>query len=65
MLSLIEKSLDACRYLQSNGEWERSVWLAKVSLRDEDCEEIMGKWAEYLASPSLCLKVTPLFLEYS
>lgn len=31
LLCVIHKALDACRYLQSNGQWDKSVWLAKVS----------------------------------
>lgn len=34
LLCLIGKGLDACRYLQAAGQWEDSVWLAKVSLLD-------------------------------
>ena len=31
LLCVIHKALDACRYLQSNGQWDKSIWLAKVS----------------------------------
>ena len=30
-LCLIDKGLDACRYLQTYGEWYQAAWLAKVS----------------------------------
>ena len=30
LLSLIDKGLDACRYLQAYGQWEQASWLAKV-----------------------------------
>jgi len=30
LLSLIDKGLDACRYLQAYGQWEQAAWLAKV-----------------------------------
>lgn len=30
LLSLIDKGLDACRYLQTYGQWEQAAWLAKV-----------------------------------
>ena len=30
LLCLIEKSLDACRYLQTYGAWHKAAWLAKV-----------------------------------
>ena len=32
LLSLIDKGLDACRYLQAYGQWEQAAWLAKVHL---------------------------------
>lgn len=31
LLCLIDKGLDACRYLQTYGEWERAASLAKVN----------------------------------
>ena len=31
LLCLIDKGLDACRYLQTYGQWRRAAWLAKVS----------------------------------
>ena len=34
LLCLIDKGLDACRYLQSYEEWEHAAWLAKVGM---DC----------------------------
>lgn len=30
LLCLIDKAADACRYLQTYGEWNRAAWLAKV-----------------------------------
>lgn len=30
LLCLIDKAADACRYLQTYGEWSRAAWLAKV-----------------------------------
>lgn len=30
LLCLIDKAADACRYLQTYGEWTRAAWLAKV-----------------------------------
>uniref|UniRef100_A0A672R577 WD repeat-containing protein 11-like n=1 Tax=Sinocyclocheilus grahami TaxID=75366 RepID=A0A672R577_SINGR len=32
LLCLIDKAADACRYLQTYGEWNRAAWLAKVHL---------------------------------
>lgn len=31
LLCLIDKGLDACRYLQTYGRWYQAAWLAKVS----------------------------------
>ena len=31
LLCLIDKGLDACRYLQAYGHWETAAWLAKVN----------------------------------
>ena len=30
LLCLIDKGLDACRYLQTYGAWDQAAWLAKV-----------------------------------
>ena len=30
LLVLIDKGLDACRYLQDYGQWDQAAWLAKV-----------------------------------
>ena len=32
LLCLIDKVLDACKYLQSNNQWDASLWLAKCRL---------------------------------
>ena len=32
LLCLIDKGLDACRYLQTYGAWDQAVWLAKVAM---------------------------------
>lgn len=34
LLCLIDKAADACRYLQTYGEWNRAAWLAKVTWHD-------------------------------
>ncbi|KAL5022239.1 hypothetical protein ScPMuIL_001394 [Solemya velum] len=48
LLCLIEKSLDACRYLQTYGAWDQAVWLAKATLNYADCCEVMKRWVDYL-----------------
>ena len=30
LLCMIDKGLDACRYLQTYGKWDEAAWLAKV-----------------------------------
>ncbi|CAL1537683.1 unnamed protein product [Lymnaea stagnalis] len=50
LLCLINKGLDACRYLQTYGSWDHAVWLAKASLETTECTEVMKRWAEYLSS---------------
>lgn len=35
LLCLIDKAADACRYLQTYGEWNRAAWLAKVTQHDD------------------------------
>ena len=32
LLCLIDKVLDACKYLQSDNQWDASLWLAKCRL---------------------------------
>ncbi|CAG5129448.1 unnamed protein product [Candidula unifasciata] len=53
LLCLINKSLDACRYLQTYGAWDHAVWLAKASLEPNDCAEVLKRWAEHLSSPQV------------
>lgn len=53
LLCLIGKGLDACRYLQSAGQWERSIWLAKSTLTNEESKEVIRKWADYLVLPQV------------
>ena len=46
LLCLIDKAADACRYLQTYGEWNRAAWLAKVGIPSR-CPE---KWDRELSS---------------
>ena len=57
LLCLIDKGLDACRYLQTYGEWYNSVWLAKSTLNEKDDSEVLQRWAEHLTSTSVNQKV--------
>lgn len=57
LLCLIDKQQDACRYLQTYGEWYYSVWLAKATLQEKDCTDVFTKWAEHLAAVGVNQKV--------
>ncbi|KAG7176660.1 WD repeat-containing protein 11-like [Homarus americanus] len=48
LLCLIGKAGDACRYLQSYGHWENSVWLAKCALPLQESVDILKRWAHHL-----------------
>lgn len=50
LLSLIGKSLDACRYLQSHDRWVEAAQLAKLTLGYDDAGHIYKKWVEHLVS---------------
>uniref|UniRef100_A0A914VYZ2 Uncharacterized protein n=1 Tax=Plectus sambesii TaxID=2011161 RepID=A0A914VYZ2_9BILA len=63
LLFLIGKGLDACRYLQSYGFWERSACLAKMALTPEECEEVLKKWAEHLSGPQVGQKTLALLVQ--
>ncbi|KAK7110591.1 WD repeat-containing protein 11-like [Littorina saxatilis] len=47
LLCLIDKGLDACRYLQTYGAWDQAVWLAKSTLEFGECSEVMKRWADH------------------
>ncbi|XP_052771581.1 WD repeat-containing protein 11-like isoform X2 [Mya arenaria] len=48
LLCLINRRLDACKYLISYGRWREALWLAKASLSQGECLQVVCKWAEYL-----------------
>uniref|UniRef100_A0A8C3AWV7 WD repeat-containing protein 11 n=1 Tax=Cyclopterus lumpus TaxID=8103 RepID=A0A8C3AWV7_CYCLU len=50
LLCLIDKAEDACRYLQTYGEWNRATWLAKVRLSPAESSDVLKRWAEHLCS---------------
>lgn len=43
LLCLIDKAADACRYLQTYGEWNRAAWLAKVGISSGCPERLDGE----------------------
>ncbi|XP_067277435.1 WD repeat-containing protein 11 isoform X1 [Pseudorasbora parva] len=53
LLCLIDKAADACRYLQTYGEWNRAAWLAKVRLNPAEGSDVLKRWAEHLCSPQV------------
>ncbi|XP_061766710.1 WD repeat-containing protein 11 [Nerophis ophidion] len=53
LLCLIDKAADACRYLQTYGEWNRAAWLAKVRLSPAESSDVLKRWAEHLCSPQV------------
>ncbi|XP_066549103.1 WD repeat-containing protein 11 [Amia ocellicauda] len=53
LLCLIDKAADACRYLQTYGEWNRAAWLAKVRLSFPECSEVLKRWVDHLCSPQV------------
>uniref|UniRef100_A0A8C5HEN4 WD repeat-containing protein 11 n=1 Tax=Gouania willdenowi TaxID=441366 RepID=A0A8C5HEN4_GOUWI len=53
LLCLIDKAADACRYLQTYGEWNRAAWLAKVLLSPAEGSDVLKRWAEHLCSPQV------------
>ena len=58
LLCLIDKQQDACRYLQTYGEWYYSVWLAKATLPEKEYSDVLSKWAEHLAAVGVNQKVS-------
>jgi len=58
LLCLIDKGQDACRYLQTYGEWYRSVWLAKATLGEQGCTDSLMRWTDYLSSVGVNQKVS-------
>ena len=57
LLCLIDKGQDACRYLQTYGEWYHSVWLAKSTLDEKEVSEAFSRWADHLSSVGINQKV--------
>ncbi|XP_026525467.1 WD repeat-containing protein 11 [Notechis scutatus] len=53
LLCLIDKAADACRYLQTYGEWNRAAWLAKVRLNAAECADVLKRWVDHLCSPQI------------
>lgn len=65
LLCLINKGLDACRYLQTYSEWDQAVWLAKSTLNYSDCAEVMKRWVDHLCSPHVNQKSKAVLVQLS
>ncbi|EDV20115.1 uncharacterized protein TRIADDRAFT_10380, partial [Trichoplax adhaerens] len=48
LLCLIGKNVDACRYLQTYGEWDKAAWLAKATLSSNECFDMYRQWIDSL-----------------
>ncbi|CAJ0593137.1 unnamed protein product [Cylicocyclus nassatus] len=47
LLFLVKAGADACKYLQSQRQWDKSIVYAKMGL--EDSEDVLSKWITYLS----------------
>ena len=57
LLCMIDKSVDACRYLQTYNDWTKAAWLSKVSLDHKDCHSVIKRWADHLSSTQVGLPI--------
>ena len=56
LLCLINKALDACRYMQTYGQWHQASWLAKSTLSEEDSSHVLKRYVDHLCSANVNLK---------
>ncbi|EFA79763.1 hypothetical protein PPL_06582 [Heterostelium album PN500] len=62
-LCLIDKVLDACRYLQGAQRWNEAAQLAKNNLSDDEVKVVYRQWAIHLATTEKHYqKATEIFL---
>ncbi|EGG25024.1 hypothetical protein DFA_03270 [Cavenderia fasciculata] len=52
ILCLIDKTLEACKYLQAANRWEEAAKLAKTSLGESECMVVLRAWAVHLVQRS-------------
>eukprot|EP01027_Heterolobosea_sp_BB2_P009361 GEZU01013804.1.p1 GENE.GEZU01013804.1~~GEZU01013804.1.p1 ORF type:complete len:1192 (+),score=267.06 GEZU01013804.1:155-3730(+) len=62
LLCLIGKGFDACRYLQIHDKWDDAARLAKSTLPEDECNEILKRWATHLANTGQILKSVEIWL---
>ncbi|KAL6057009.1 WD repeat-containing protein 11, variant 2 [Balamuthia mandrillaris] len=48
LLCIINKGLEATRYLQNHSRWLDAAWLAKMMLNKEECTIVYKRWANHL-----------------
>ena len=56
LLCLINKALDACRYMQTYGQWHQAIWLAKSTLEESDSAQVLKRYVDHLCSANVNLK---------
>ena len=56
LLCLINKALDACRYMQTYGQWHQAIWLAKSTLEEGDSAQVLKRYVDHLCSANVNLK---------
>ncbi|KAL3317191.1 WD repeat-containing protein 11 [Cichlidogyrus casuarinus] len=62
MLCLMGNQMEACKQLMEKDKTITAVWLAKSTLKKEDCETILRKWAVALISSKSEFKVMAAFV---
>ena len=64
LLCAIGKVPDACRYLQSYGQYSEAAVLASVhsSVQTSEAKEVFMKWVDYLCSPEINFRSFALIL---
>jgi len=56
LLCLINKALDACRYMQTYGQWHQAIWLAKSTLGEEESALVLKRYVDQLCGANVNLK---------
>lgn len=64
LLCLVGCHLDACYYLQSEGQWQRAAHLAKATLHPAAFSEVLSRWVEHLQTSKLKSEAVLVCLSY-
>ncbi|XP_038045535.1 WD repeat-containing protein 11-like isoform X5 [Patiria miniata] len=62
LLCLINKGIDACRYLITYREWNQAVWLAKATLPFSEYCTVLRRYVDYLCSPTVNQKTKAILV---